>query len=62
MSDGIRKNVIILDDSSTYTLGRSDYVVRLGYDSEDTIEDVSLSFTEKGIIGLSGLHIVYVPV
>ena len=62
VSDGIRKNVTILDDSSTYTLGRSDYVVRLGYDSEDTIEDVSLSFTEKGIIGLSGLHIVYVPV
>ncbi len=58
---GIRKRITLLSSSQTYTLGREDYLVSLGYASEDSEQTLKLSFTKKGNYSLDGIRIVYVP-
>ncbi len=60
--DGIRKRVSLLDSHAQYTMGRSEYAVRLGSAENETTRSVQISFSEKGNIDLDSLTLVYADV
>ncbi len=58
---GILKKITLLSPKQTYTLGREDYIVALGYAMEDTEDTLTLTFQDKGAYSLKGIRVLYVP-
>jgi len=44
-----------------YSLNRTDYTLRLGYDETDQEDTITLQFTEKGTYPLESISVFYVP-
>ena len=59
-SDGSRI-VPLRGASMTYALERENYTVRLGYDTEDKEDTLTLMFPNTGYYALSGMELIYVP-
>ena len=60
-ASGISKRITLLSDSQTYTLGRQDYLVSLGYAQQDEEDTLRLSFTKTGSYAFRAIRIIYVP-
>ena len=60
-ASGISKRITVLSPRQTYTLGREDYLVSLGYAAEDSADTIRISFTKKGRYDLSSIYMVYIP-
>ena len=60
-STGIRKRVTALSPKQTYTLGREDYLVSLGYGEADTEDVLKIRFTKKGRYAIDSANLVYIP-
>ena len=60
-ASGISKRVTLLSEEQTYTLGRKDYLVSLGYAGEDSEDVLKIGFTRKGDYELDAISLVYVP-
>ena len=58
---GVSKTIILLSDRQTYTTGRKDYLVSLGYADRDEEGTLKLSFRKRGNYTLDAIRIVYIP-
>ena len=58
---GVSKTIILLSDRQTYTTGRKDYLVSLGYADRDEEGTLKLSFRKRGNYALDAIRIVYIP-
>ncbi len=58
--DGIDKRAILRSDEDTYTLGRDDYLINLGYYDEEKPIDGEISFTAKGDYTIGDFAVYYV--
>lgn len=58
---GMTKNVTLRGDNKTYTLGRKDYLVNLGYCEENGSEEIEVLFTATRKFQLDEVEICYVP-
>ncbi len=59
--DGIEKRAILRGNESTYSLGRDDYLINLGYYDEEKTIDGEFSFSAKGDYTIGDFTIYYVP-
>ncbi len=60
-ADGISKSITLLSDSDTYTLGREDYLISLGYSEISEGDTLSLSFAKKGKYSFGQIRFYYIP-
>ena len=58
---GVSKTIILLSDRQTYTTGREDYLVSLGYADADEEGTLKLSFRKRGDYALDAIRIIYIP-
>ena len=58
---GISKRVTLLSEEQTYTLGREDYLVALGYADSDAEDVLRIRFSKKGTYNLESVSLVYIP-
>lgn len=61
ISSGVSKSVMLRGDNRTYSLGRRDYLVNIGYCQENGEEEIEVFFTDKKEYELEGMEICYVP-
>lgn len=60
-ASGISKTIMLLSDKQTYTTGREDYIVSLGYADEDKTDTLKLTLKTKGNYALDAVRIYYMP-
>ena len=56
----VSKHVMLRGENETYSLGRKDYLVNLGYCREDGEEEIEIFFTDKNKYDLEQMEICYV--
>lgn len=57
----LSKKITLLSSKETYTLGRDEYLVSLGYAQKDEEDTLTLRFAKKGGYDLEGIRILYIP-
>lgn len=59
-TDEVKKHIMLRGHDTTYTLGRENYLVNLGYCEEDGTGEVTISMRDRNRYDLEGIELYYV--
>ena len=61
ITEGQSTEVALRRSDATYSTGRDDFMVRLGYAEEDKTDTLTISMRAAGDYSLGGVYLVYIP-